>query len=542
MRYVLVLTAAAIFAPTSAIAADPPITFQTQPFERLLSDLRAGADLIGGEKAVKALNASFKDKLGDKGFEGLDLNKPIVGYVILAPKPDDIVAVIAFPITGEKEFLSLCERINMGPKPKDLGKGLYEVPPLFPELPARMRFVEGYAYVATGKKPEPALDAKAIVPANKLYDPAENAAFTGKLHFDRLTPEVKAALITMLLDAKKSLLEKVDPDAPNSAALKPVFAELEKLARRYLLLLGGADTAALRLNFDPATGDVAVEATLTPKPNTELAKQIAARKPSKNQFAGLLTPDTVAGVHYSAPLFAEEIRSAYAALMEYQQKETTENLPAAAKATVEELFKGQARTLKTGEFDFLVAVHGPDKNGHFSGVAAMSFEDPAALEKEFKKWMENDGPPEAFGTFKWNAGKAGNVNIHTFKPNGEFLNFAAKIFGDDCTLAFAFAPKAIFITLGPDAIATLKDAMKVKPVAAPAFDLVVNPTKLAQLVEKGGGNALTIQNALGKEKKLLSATSIHVTSGKELSVRFSVNLKVLPRALYMSTAGAVVKD
>jgi hypothetical protein len=542
MRYALVLTAAAILAPASAVAAEPPITFQTPPFERLLGDLRAAADLMGGEKAVKALNDSFKDKLGPKGFEGLDLNKPIVGYVLLAPKAEDIVAVIAFPITGEKAFLSLCERINTGPKPKDLGKGLYEVPPFFPDLKARMRFADGYAYVATGKKPEPALDAKAIVPVNKLYEPAENAAFTGKLHFDRLTPEVKAALITLLLDAKKSLLENAEGNLPNADALKPVFTELEKLARRYLLLLGGADTAALRLNFNPGSGDLAVEATLTPKPGTELAKQIAARKPAQNQFAGLLTPDTVAGVYYSAPLFAEEIRNAYAALLEVQQKETAQSLPDAGKGTIEELFKGQARSMKAGNMDIFAAVHGPDKNGLFSGVVAMSFDDSTKLEKEFKKFMEASGPPGEFGTFKWNADKAGKVNIHTFTPAAELLAIASKIFGDDCKLAFAFAPKAIYVTIGPDAIATLKGALKAKPVVAPAFDLVVNPAKLAQLVDKAGGPGLTIENALGKEKKLLSATSLRVTSGKDLRIRFSVNMKVLPRAIFMSTVGAVRKD
>jgi hypothetical protein len=535
MRYALVLTAAALFAPSVLAASDPPITFQAQPLDRLLGDLRTAADFVGGEKAVKALNTAMRDHLGEKGFEGLDVTKPIVGYVLLAPKLDDITAVIAFPVTGEKEFLSFCERWNNGDKPKDLGKGLYEVPPLAPQLKARMRFAEGYAYIAAGKNPEPALETKALVAPDKLHDPAENAAFAGKLHFDRLTPEVKAALITVLQDAKKELLEKLELNAPDQAALKPVFAELEKLARRYLLLLGGADNLALRLSLDPATGDVITEATLTPKPNTELAKQIAARKPAENRFAGLITPDTVAAVHYTAPLFAEEVRNAFAAFSEHQQKEAVENLPEAAKATVEELFKGQARTTKAGEGDMVVVVRGPDKDGHFNAVAAMSFEDPSALEKAFKKFMETDGPPEMFGTFKWDVDKVGTVNIHTFKINSDLIPPAVKIFGDDCTLAFAFAPKGIFVAIGPDSIATLKDAMKAKPAVAPAFDALVNPAKLAKLVETGGGNPLAIEKALGKENKLLSATSLRLTSGKDLSIRFAINLRLLPRALFMST-------
>src|SRR5262249_25430922 len=63
MRYALVLTAAALFAPAPGFGAEsalPPITFQTHSVDRVLNDLRAAADLVGGEKAVKSLNDGLK--------------------------------------------------------------------------------------------------------------------------------------------------------------------------------------------------------------------------------------------------------------------------------------------------------------------------------------------------------------------------------------------------------------------------------------------------------------------------------------------------
>ena len=125
---------------------------------------------------------------------------------------------------------------------------------------------------------------------------------------------------------KYRTLGKIE-DEPQAAAFKPMIAELEKLAKRYFLLLGGADNLALRVSLDQKTGEVAAEATLTPKPNTELAKQIAARKPAENRFAGLLGKDTVAALYYTAPLFAEEIREGYSKLTEEQAKEIAANLP-----------------------------------------------------------------------------------------------------------------------------------------------------------------------------------------------------------------------
>jgi len=147
MRYALVLAAATLFAPPTLRAADPPITFQSHSFDRVLDELRAAADLVGGEKAVKAVNKGIKERFGAKGLDGLDITRPIVGYVLLDPKPTNITAVIALPITGEKEFLALCDRTNREPH-KDLGKGLYRLPPLNPLYEARMRFSDGYAYIA----------------------------------------------------------------------------------------------------------------------------------------------------------------------------------------------------------------------------------------------------------------------------------------------------------------------------------------------------------------------------------------------------------
>src|SRR4051794_17032598 len=119
MRTTLLLTAAALlFSPVTATAADPPpVVFQTQPVGRLLDDARAAMALLGGERAVKEINDSLKRTFGDKGLDGLDLNRPLIGYVLIPTNPEESIAVTAFPVTTDQEFLALCERLN-GSKPK----------------------------------------------------------------------------------------------------------------------------------------------------------------------------------------------------------------------------------------------------------------------------------------------------------------------------------------------------------------------------------------------------------------------------------------
>jgi len=566
MRCGLFAVAALLFASPALLAADPPvvqarpvgvgagaaepalppIVFQAHPLGRVLDELRMTADIIGGEKAVKAVNKGLKEIFGDKGLDGLDLGRPIVGYVVLAPKPEDITAVIALPVTGEKEFLDLCERANrQKPKLAEKEKDVYELPPLDPRYKALMRFKDGYAYIAYGAKPAPHLDPRSLVPMAKIYDPAERGIIAGRVYFDRIPLPVKLAAPVLFEEVKKTVFGTIRLNREEWLT-KAITPEMEKLVTRYAKLAGGADVLAARLFIDPAAGNIVVEATLNGKPDSELSKLIAAWKQTPNKFAALLNaPDTVAGFKVRAPLFEEEIRAATVAVLEAAEKEETRTARDVEKAVMGELFKGLARTVKTGEFDAAVAVRGPDKNGWYTGVGAVAFEDPAGLEKEFKTFVQKDAPPDFRENVKWDADKAGNVNIHTWKiKGGGFLDFTKVFGGEDCTVAFAFAPHGVFGAIGPDAVNTLKDALAVKPAPAPVLEAVANPARLAKLIHKIAGENRPdpeIDDILGNEDKLRTALSITLEGGKELKGTITVNLRLIPRAMMYGFIGRADK-
>jgi hypothetical protein len=537
MRIGLLAIFAVLLGCGNALAADPAIVFQTHPVSRILGELRATAELIGGEKGVKVLNKRIKDALGEKGFEGLDLGRPIVGYVLLAPKPEDITAVVAFPITGEKEFLDLCERANHQ-KPKLAGKekDVYELPPLDPRYKALMRFSDQYAYISYGAKPAPALDPKALVPAQQIYIPTEKGLIAGRIYFDRIPVAVKLALPTLMAEVKKTILGGLYLDRDEQPIVKAIVPEVEKLVGRYLKLAAGADEMAARINIDVETGKLTTELTLNGKKGSELSTIIAARKPTENKFGALIaTPDTIAGFKFRLPLFEEEIRTAAVAGLEAGQKEATRNIPDPIKTALEEFFKGLGRTVKTGEFDIVAGVRGPDKNGSYTAVGAIAFEDPAALEKEFKKLIQNLALQNIQDAIKWDAAKAGKVSIHTWKmPAGGFLDITKIFGGDDCTIAFAFAPHGVFAVIGPDAVGTMKDALAVKPVDSPVLDVVVNPARVVKLLDKvsgpNGPGYARLEAILGKEDKLVSVMSATLEGGKELKMAYSINLRLILRA------------
>ena len=533
----------AALAPPAAVAADPAVVYQTQPVGRLLDEARAAANSMGGQRAVKEFNAEIKRALGEKGFDGVDINRPIVGYVDIPADPMNAVAVVALPVTGEKEFLAFCERWN-NVKPKPLKGGLYEVPALGPGLKAVVRVTDGYAYIATGTSdPARVLDAKTLVPAATLYDPTETALMTGRVYFDRIPAEVRAKITDLSALMKASLLTL---SADTGEAAKKALGEFVKLGTRYLELGKGAKEAAVRVTYDPEAGDLTAEATLTAVPGSPLANELAARKSKPHRFAALVTPDAVMASVARLPFFEPELREAAVIGLD-RLRDEAKNGPAQPRAMFDEILKGLIRTVKTDEVDFAYVLRGPAKDGTFSGVVAVSFDDPSGVEKELKKVVEAELPPEFKDALKWDAAKAGGVSIHTLTLTklGGFTAGVQRLFGEDATVAVAFAPKAVYVAVGPDAVATITAAMAAKPGDAPGLSSVVNParmTKFMAATETQPGNAGKAARVWGTEDKLLSVMSLAVGGEKELKLKLGVNLKLYGRAALLGGAGVGPDD
>jgi hypothetical protein len=514
-----------LLAPAASLAADPVITYQTQPLGRMLNDLRMLIQSGGGDEAVKSFNKNIKESLGDKGFDGFDLSRPIVGYIDAPAAPEDFVAVVAFPITAEKDWLDFCERWTKV-KPKALKDGLYEVPAPNGGFKAVMKISEGYAYIATGMKdPARVLNAKTIVPFATLYDGTDISLMVGKLHFDRIPKELRGQAKTIVDQLKQAKLPGL-AEAESQAFLKP----LHSLASRFLDLSEGAKDAVLRVNGDPVSGETTAELTVTPVGGSALEKAIAGLKPGMNRFASLITPDAAGVVRIRLPLDIPEVKAVSVAGLEALQNEAKNNNFLPIKAIVDELLKGAIRTVKSGEVEGLAVLRGPAKDGTFTGVAALTFDDPSGFEKEMKKFIEANAPQDFKHALKWDAEKANGVNIHTIDlskmPGGD--REIKALFGNNATVAFAFGPKASYVAIGPggDAVGAIEAAMAAKPGPAPLLDFALNPDRIVKLIgtiEPQG--AMMAERMLGKQDKLLTNFGLDVTGGTDLKIKVVLNLK-----------------
>jgi len=83
----------------------------------LLSRYKFVAKLLGGDAGAESFNKGLLNALGEKGFDGLDLTRPVVGYVLVPAEPDGMVAVVALPVTTEKDFVAFVGRLLEGTPP-----------------------------------------------------------------------------------------------------------------------------------------------------------------------------------------------------------------------------------------------------------------------------------------------------------------------------------------------------------------------------------------------------------------------------------------
>jgi hypothetical protein len=546
---------AAAPAPAAKVAeGGPPLVLQAAPISQLLDDLKAVAKIVGGEQegaqAVEHITQVINGKLGEKGFAGIDTKKPAAAFLyipdkldIAGKKPQEIdpegvlrkfKGGLAIPITKPDEFKDFVARLFDGHvtlEPVAGKDGLFKMDnPQDPApFPIRLRYLADHAYVGINMSDDD-MEAKTLPAVDSLVNPKETAQFALRFFPDRYPPGLMKEA-TDAVDAALADLKKQIGDAPRLGVAEKALESYVKLARRYSdQLMKESNEMGYRVLVEKETAVAAFEFYIVPKKGTSLAKDVADRKPGTNKFAGLVAPDAAAGATLQLPLFAEEIKEILVGLIDEGKKQAKDKVPPPGQPVVEELLDGLARTVKTGEFDVAAALTGPDKDGHFTAVAAIAYEDAGKLEKALRDALK-DAPKEVKDAIQLDAAKAGDVSIHKITPPEEPPPEVGKVFGATSIYA-AFGPKGIYVAFGTEALDALKKALAAKPGPALPLDVKVNPKKLQAVVTAAGGEQAgqMFAKVIGTEDKMNSVAFVSVSGGESLRVRFGMSLKFLPRA------------
>lgn len=553
MRFILALCA--LVAATIPALAEPPkptVVVTVKPVSQLLIDYRDMLHHIGGQvqgdQLVKEFDNDLKEVLGEHGFEGVDINRPLAAYTIVREKFDETNVVLVLPITGEKEFLSLLERLKFKTEPVKDKKGLYKLivaePGILLRNDSHVQFMDGgWAYV--GINGDEVADEKTRVSLADLIENADPSLFSVKLFPGRFPEKLlKGWLEEMETTAKALKGFAVRGGGQNSSVrlLQTFFEEGPKLVRRYAET-GLKDVAEVRIqfNWESTTGDAQIDLSVTPNGGTALAKEVAARVPTVNRFAGMVPANAAVGVVGQAPLFAKELREIIGVAFDAAGEEVA----TAAKSSgisdpflpvTEEFTKGIVQTVKKGELDMALALIGPDKSAKFTIVGGVSFVDATEIEKKVRQAAK---APELAKVIELDVAKVGGVSIHKVpgprRGDEDIDRELNKLIGENAPAYMAFAKDAAFFSVGPEGLAAIKAAIEAKPGPAPVVELTGNMNRLQKVIALMVGNqeAGMFAKFIGTDDKTVRLLRVTVEGGQTLKVKTTVNLHYLPRFILL---------
>jgi hypothetical protein len=508
----------------------PTFVIQAQPISKILDDVKTAAKSVVGPEAADSIDMAIKEQLGEKGFSGIDLLRPLAGYVNITGRaiedPSDISGVLIVPVTDEKDFIDLIKRMKLDVEPIKGQEGLYGIypPAEVEEMKIRLRVVERNAFIGVNIADENMTAAKFLSPAD-LIDPADRGLFTMISYIGQMPKEYieqQNEQYDQLIGTFKNLPLPVKAKDALTGLMESVVAMNNQMYKE-----GEVTTA--RVLYERTTNELVYETTIKAKNGTPLAKEIASRKPTSNRFANLIPKNATAGVLMQAPLFSKDLHNAASAGLEFLAEMIREENPPPEDfvKVYDAVMAGLARTLKSGDLDMAAAIESPTKDGTFGILAAITFDDPSKVEKEVRALHEN-APDGVKALVKLDAAKVGNVSIHEAKVGAFMPAEPKKVFGENASLCIAFAPKAVYVAFGPSAMDSIKAAITAKPGAARAFDVAMSPAKLAKFVgaiEPQAG--MMMPQILGKEDELISMMFMEVEGGNELVVRMGMNMKVI---------------
>lgn len=537
----------AVAAP--APAADPKtdapsVLVRVQSVNDLLKTAEYVATLLPEDaREMVKQGVDFAKSLIDdkKGIEGLDVKNPIGLYAALnADNPNASPIVGLIPVADKDALLdALKARAMLEIKEKD---GLYET--TVPMVPAAIffRFANGYAYVSN--QPE-SLDPKTLPkPADVLGGKAEHLA-SATVRLDRLPAQLKTMALGFI---EGQLAAGKDAPLPNETKAIKAFKDqaIDQLTRTVQSLLNDGKEVALRLNVDPKADEFALEFELSGVQGSKLAKDLKAISENKSVVAGAVgSADAAVAVNLSVAL-APDLKKLFGPvvddLIEILKKEA--NAPGEIQTKAEPLLKALTPSLKAGDLDVGMALHGPDKDEHYTAVVGLKLTAGKKVEDAIRDLVKKELPPEYAGFFALDAEKLdGGAMLHILKVNSFLDEKATKVFGK-ADLHLSFRDDLLVVGFGPDAKAAVAKAIASKPADVGVAHVKVAFGRIATLV---GDNAEELAAAKAAAKKVFGdkptkddTFEFSITGGENLKVKIGIKGKAIQ--FLAETAGAKKKD
>lgn len=499
---------------------EPAVVLRARDLDSLIADLRYLFKKAGREKEAKALEDALKGKGGAKGLEGIDTTKPFGIAAEVAAKLTDSRVWLLLPVADEKAVLDYLE--GAGREPKKQADGTYRVKvegiPLITS--GLIRFAHGYLY-ATLKLS----DTTTLPAADKLPTPAAALgrsanAVSVAVNIDKVPPPLRKLAVSFLgLQLGNAKEEKVEAETEAAKALR--WATIDELTALIKSLLEDGERLEIALDLDTKKADeLSLSASLSGRKGTKLAKDLASLAAPKSAAAGIVTKDALLTTTANVELPAS-LKKAMAGVVDEQVKKGLDMLQEHEKEVVEPLTSAVTPSLKAGVLDVALHMRPPGKGGRYTIVMASRLKDGAGIEKTIKATLKKL-PPKDRESFGIDIDRAGGVNVHSIRQKNVDEN-AKKLIGDG-PLYLAIRDDAVFLAVGEEALAAVKEAAASRPTEGQPFRLELSMRELAAFLSLIAPDMKKAPEAAREAFKGGAAdrTRLTVRGGERLEVRFGI--------------------
>lgn len=496
--------------------ARPGLVVRLAPIDELIADAKYLATL-GGQKdkahEVEGFLQTFRDP---DGLQGIDTKRPLGFYGSVGQGVADVSGVALVPIANEKTFLSaLSEKLNISPdKDED---GIYAVTGKLP-VPIYFRFANRYLYAAALSKAALAKD-RLLDPARALAQ-AGDGTVAGAFHFGDVPDAIKNIALQQFDQQFARAREQTVPnegELQRDVRLKSM--EFVGNGARAVIREGGDFT--FRVNIDRRAGGISADLGFSGKPGSGLARGIARLGEESSLFGGLVPGDAAMGLlaHLALPA---DLRKALEpaidqGLRDALKKEQDPN----KREQGEKFLKALEPTLKAGELDGALTFNGPDKDQHYTFVAALKLREGGRLEQAFRDLVAV--LPEADRQkIKLDAETVGDVKVHRLEAQRDFDPPTRKILGSN-PVYVANRGDALFVAGGPGATGLVRKAIEAAAKESPIlrFDLAL--ARLAPLMEKDNpGATKAAREAFGAPGAGNDRVHVTVEGGESLRAHLDI--------------------
>ena len=520
MKRLLALTVALVgaVAVSAAEPAKPAIEFRLKSVVDLLPLVEYGGELAGqanNAEQVAAFIKMFTDQA--KGLEGLDLKKPVGGYVIAAENPADSPIVLMVPVADEEAFLGLLtDRADLTPKKEKDGSYSMDVPN-FPTS-VHLRFAHGYAYF--GVRTAAGIAKDNLILPKDFFTAKDNTVFTANVFPDRIPADLRKVAFGQL---ELQLNDSINATEPVEKAFQKFLVDRAADMAKAVLMDG--EKLSLALTAAPKTDDIALELTLTPKSGTPLATTIgswADRPSAAASFATAVRGSAFAGaLNFALP---SETKAALNKLLDTAVENRMKSAKDGDKVALKLVLDALLPTAKSGQLEFGIAGSGPDSKGKFGGAAAVRTEGGKQIDT-VARVLSVVIPADA-AKIKYDIEKQGDGQLHAITV--PTLTDGPSKFAADTVHVYTSDP-LIAASLSVNA-SGLKEMVAAKPGKTPMLLAEASVVKVFQMTKELAADDFVrmTDQAFGKPVRdgddLIRLTG---TGGKDLRIKLSAKGRAL---------------